>query len=1047
MISLLVSQIKPLVCSIVLMIIFAAQEPSEIRNRALDFVQRFGVRETDSVGNLSAMFPFGALDNASNLNASNIDVSAMLREWAREDAEARSGGPVGAENSVSKSSEKKEGGEEAKSKEEVGAFQDDEEGEDILPEFMTSPEFSNLDSPPRARTTIIPSSPNTDSAIAPTLFSDDAPENNESEVEADITWDDHSSAFASDINEEELEGGEIEIEQEFTVAMTHTEVIKGPTAEGGQIEPGETSGVVENVNDAEGDIVKDIVKCAATSQDSIFSQASPKSSFDTNIGSPVAPKEEINTTTHTSADNLLVTPKPTEKRASRGPRFSFTPPVLSSTPKRSLDDTPKLNAWSTGFKPEDIPDFDDDLSFMESPASAQKLLTSGDTPRVSELSSPMKTVRSLVDNIENDDYVFSDDFSYMPEEDNDESPLKRADLDTPSKSRRKSESPSKKFNTPSGPAKPLAGSPLNLTPKETPTRRSSRLSTVTGADASPVEGSKEPQVSVDNESTVVQENSAEGALQQASESPERATQRTPLGEVAESNTYNSKRKIGDITSSAAPTSSLSEEAEQSEVPHVSHKKRRRSLRLSYLDSAASTAEIEVEEEEPQGDIYFTPERKNLNPLFTECPDSVQAKRKGRRRSLGQRRESLELETNQHIYTRIQAAVRGYIYRTQLQPDRSESKAAADVIISAWRGSKQRGAYLAQRSAAITIQRAYRRMKQNRQMNEEKSQKAATGPSDGPFTGLLKRFDDKKAAEAVASEAPRAPRLSKGIQTSNPGVYTPRPRRITKNSPFPANLLHGAARFNRLDDEMVSAYSATEAPFTALPAPPVKASNEPVRAPVSRIPKSGLRPPTVTGLSSKSMGKRKAEDDVNEQHVNKHKAPAPSAALTPRGRSLSKAPSSSIPRTRVAPGTISLGPKRLIKESLAKMTQPEITQMTNRHTEKNRKYNIDFERKIVRVERDRSSSPDAKEQHRRAYEDRMKRLEHQEETGIVLGPGDPMDFEPEMKTPSKKGVRWHSELEFGWDTEPEKHTPKTAKRKAKDDIKGIVKRKVRIITRE
>ena len=47
----------------------------------------------------------------------------------------------------------------------------------------------------------------------------------------------------------------------------------------------------------------------------------------------------------------------------------------------------------------------------------------------------------------------------------------------------------------------------------------------------------------------------------------------------------------------------------------------------------------------------------------------------------------------------------------------------------------------------------------------------------------------------------------------------------------------------------------------------------------------------------------------------------------------------------------------------------------------------------------------------------------ETLGYMLGPGDKEDWVPANRSPSRKGVRWHEELEFGWEEELEGHEPR------------------------
>ena len=154
-----------------------------------------------------------------------------------------------------------------------------------------------------------------------------------------------------------------------------------------------------------------------------------------------------------------------------------------------------------------------------------------------------------------------------------------------------------------------------------------------------------------------------------------------------------------------------------------------------------------------------------------------------------------------------------------------------------------------------------------------------------------------------------------------------------------------------------------------------------------------------------------------------------------------------PAGRLVPGNFSLTPSligRRTKDSLIKLTQPEVNQLTTRHTARNKRYHIDFDRSIERLPRDRPPSPDAKKMHRDAYEARIKRYQIEEEKGITLGPGDPIDFEPQIKTPTRRGVRWHEDLEFGYDEELERNSPSKARKlAAQKSVRGILRSKVRL----
>jgi len=1070
----------------------------EIRSRTPTlggFYQRSSLRETEP-SNLSGIFAPGlqlsetSLVPADRSNSFTFDYSAIRRELETSDSidqQATSGLPPIQEN------------------------EDGEEGSlagypDILPDYLTEDSNYNISQRPNSNSGLVTSSPMSESAVARAIsFFEENSVLEGSRVENDVRWDDQSLVETlGEFNEELSQDGgrsievgqktddpaevdqgspQSDVQNEESLCfvgssrenvLEHDSVVSEGTIQG-PMQNNEAGGDEEAISGPKQDnevgedehtmtksqggdittiISNAVVESVTTSQESIFTKGSPKESFTTSAGSfesssiaqPVGIASE---TAIKVVDNLLdARMAVSTPEVNRTHKFSLPPRFTpTGTPKRSLADspitkrTPNAPSILYGMKPEDIPDFDDDFSAIEATPSDQKtpaaeqqwvVPAGSDTPQRNMFSSPSKPKSLLSKLLQGDNFEFTDDFSFIEDE------------------------------------------------KEAVDRGED------GGDRG--------------------ENN-EKIRGQLGESPGRASPRTPLGEVQISagpitmshavvvdDTPTGKRKIGTLEPMSAKrgkhdSSSFCPEAGDATNEEISvidveavigdrkyarPKGRRQSLRLSYLDSAASNT---VSEPEPQGEAYLTPEKsrfQNLNPLFSACPDSVQAKRRGRRTSIGQRRESLQLEENVHMYTRIQAAVRGYICRKKLKevheganeksggnsdnrdetPDKvavqRDLAMAAEVFVSAWKGLKQRRAYLTQRAAATTIQRAYRKRqaavsqlsKPAISVSKVKAEEPVTPVSTGPFDGLLKRFDEKKAAGTAATPEPES---SEPAAQPVVHVNTPRPRRMATQSPVPEKYIYK-------DPNKYKRAVSAEPELGAVVEPPIASAGDeaesktrPTRALGSRIPRSGLRLPAAAGMSTTSIGKRKAEDDIGETFVPKFKLNTTQARPMPRPPP--KPFSSGIPTTRVVPGSISLIPgsnpfgKWMMKDSLAKMTQPEINQLTTRHTERNRRYHIDFERKVVRVERDRSSSPDAKTQHHRALEDRMKRYEVQEETGIVLGPGDPMDYEPETKTPTRKGVRWHADLEFGWDEDLEKNSPSAAKKKAMEGVKGIVRKQV------
>jgi len=1099
---------------------------NEIRSRTPTlggFYQRNSLRETDP-SNLSGIFAPGlqlsdtslipantSLVPADTSDSFTFDYSAIQRELeANNTIEATSGLPTIQEN-------------------EDGEADSQAGYEDMLPDYLTADNSFSTSRRP-SNLGLIASSPMTESVIARAIsfFGEDSMLE-DSRVENDVEWDDQSlvepsvefdeelsqeddessnetedgqksdespeenqdspqsgvqyegflsSARFSRENVEEHDGGNdedtIRGPKQDNEAGDDEDTIRDPIQENEVEEdehtmtgPGEDEDITTIISSA-------IVESVTTSQESTFTDGPPKESFTTNsgsfeskassmaqpVGSPVIVASE---TAIKAVDSLLDTSMAVSTpEVSRTHKFSLPPRFTpTSTPKRSLADSPTKkgtpNAISMspyGMKPEDIPDFDDDFSVIEStpsdrktPATEQKWITpaSSNTPQ-RNMSSPSKPKSLLSKLLQEENFDFTDDFSFI-ENENEEVDKGEDEADR-------------------GGNNEKMGSQL----VESPGRALPRA---------PLEEVQISAGSITMSHATVVEDSPTGKRKMGTLEPvsvKRGKHDSPSSRPA-------AVEVGGDTNEEI--SLIDVEDVIGDRKYIRPKGRRQSLRLSYLDSAASNT---VSEPEPQGEVYLTPEKsrfQNLNPLFSACPDSVQAKRRGRRTSIGQRRVSLQLEENAHVYTRIQAAVRGYICRRKLEKahkrtnersgessddsgDETTDKAAvkrdlamaAEVFVAAWQGLKQRRGYLIQRAAAVTIQRAYRKRqavvsqlpKSAMPVPEVKIEEPATPVSNGPFDGLLKRFDEKKAAGAAAIPEPEI-----RVPATQPVVHinTPRPRRMATQSPVPEKYLYrDPNKYKRAISAEPELKAATEPPAASAD-DEVESKARPTR-PGSRIPRSGLRLPAASGVSSTSIGKRKAEDDINEPFVPKFKltavqATAPTSRIRPTPRlpiSSSKPSSSSgIPTTRVVPGNISLTPgsnpfgKRIMKDSLAKMTQPEINQLTTKHTERNRKYNIDFERKVVRVERDRSSSPDAKTQHRRALENRMKRYEVQEETGIVLGPGDPMDYEPEIKSPTRKGVRWHADLEFGWDEDLEKNSPSAAKKKAKEGFKGIVRKQV------
>ncbi|KAF8446644.1 hypothetical protein BGX38DRAFT_655176 [Terfezia claveryi] len=1084
------------------------RDMNEIRSRTPTlggFYQRTSLRETEP-SNLSGIFAPGlqlssdtsfARANASLVPADTsdsftFDYSAIQRELeANNTIEGTSG---------------------------LSPIQENEDGEadsqagyeDMLPDYLTADSNFNTSQRPN-NSSLIASSPMSESAIARAIsfFGEDSVLE-DSRVENNVGWDDQSLVEKSgefdeepsqDKSANETEDGQksdespeedqdspqsdVQNEGSLSSAGYSKENVQEQEHDGdddedttirGLKQDNEAGDIEDTIrdpkekNEVEGDehtitgpeeddnitigFSNAVVESLTTSQESIFTDGPPKGSFSTNSGSfesksssmdqaMGSPANVARKAANKDVDSLFDTSMTVSTpEVNRTHKFSLPPRFTpSSASKRSLADSPSkkgtpnaLNMSPYGMRPEDIPDFDDDFSVIEStpsdrktPATEQKWITPAGSNTPHHLfSSPSKPKSLLSKLLQEENFEFTDDFSFI--EDEKEGANKGEDEADRGENNEKIRSQPGESPGRTSPEAPLGEVQIYAGPI-TPTHAAGVADAPTGKRKI---GTLEP-VSVKRGKHVS------------------ASSRPIAIEVGDD--MNEDISLIDV------------EDVIGDRKYIRPKGRRQSLRLSYLDSAASNT---VCEPEPQSEVYLTPEKsrfQNLNPLFSACPDSVQAKRRGRRTSIGQRRASLELEENAHVYTTMQAAVRGYICRKKLKEaheraneipgeisdlgDVTTDKAtvqrdlemAAVVFVSAWKGLKQRRAYLIQRAAAVTIQRAYRKRqaavsqsaKSAMSVPEDKTEEPATPIPAGPFDGLLKRFDNKKAAETAAISEPES-----CLPVTQPVVHrhTPRPRRMATHSPVPEKYLYRDPNKYKRAISVEPELKAVAEPPTTSADDDVESKERPTRASGSRIPRSGLRLPVASGMSSTSIGKRKAEDDINEPFVPKFKlTTAQAAAPTPHRT------------TRVVPGNISLIPgsnpfgNRMIKDSLSKMTQPEVNQLTTRYTARNRRYDIDFERKVVRVERDRSSSPDAKTQHRRALEDRKKRYEVEEETGIVLGPGDPMDYEPEIKTPTRKGVRWHTDLEFGWDEDLEKNSPSAAKKKAKEGFNGIVRKQV------
>ncbi|KAK6509210.1 hypothetical protein TWF481_003970 [Arthrobotrys musiformis] len=100
-----------------------------------------------------------------------------------------------------------------------------------------------------------------------------------------------------------------------------------------------------------------------------------------------------------------------------------------------------------------------------------------------------------------------------------------------------------------------------------------------------------------------------------------------------------------------------------------------------------------------------------------------------------------------------------------------------------------------------------------------------------------------------------------------------------------------------------------------------------------------------------------------------------------------------------------------------LSDRELLKVTARNTTRNAVYkNAKFERKVVRITRQRPPSPTRDTQTAAAEEARLLRQRVFEETGVALGPGDDSDYVPPQVSPSAKKVKWHERLEHDLDDE-------------------------------
>ncbi|KAG0639751.1 hypothetical protein HOY80DRAFT_67609 [Tuber brumale] len=163
---------------------------------------------------------------------------------------------------------------------------------------------------------------------------------------------------------------------------------------------------------------------------------------------------------------------------------------------------------------------------------------------------------------------------------------------------------------------------------------------------------------------------------------------------------------------------------------------------------------------------------------------------------------------------------------------------------------------------------------------------------------------------------------------------------------------------------------------------------------------------------------------SEEFVGTYNQVKPSRLRIPAAKALklSKAPRIPVPASRVAAVKVRKVSVASLKDvPISKMTPHELASTTNTCTARNKLYSCDFTRRVVHKNTPRPPSPNAKAQTLKASQDRARRRAIQEETGVMLGPGDEENFDP---NPSAK-VRWSHPLESQVDYE-ERKSPSQAK---------------------
>ena len=189
-----------------------------------------------------------------------------------------------------------------------------------------------------------------------------------------------------------------------------------------------------------------------------------------------------------------------------------------------------------------------------------------------------------------------------------------------------------------------------------------------------------------------------------------------------------------------------------------------------------------------------------------------------------------------------------------------------------------------------------------------------------------------------------------------------------------------------------------------PGEETEASREPEQ---TGVHEDGARPGQGEGepdVPAETQGLTKSEDSVGTcNQVKQSRLGIPTA----KAFKVLKGPRIPVPASRVATVKMRKVNVASLKDvPIGKMTPNELASTTNTCTARNKLYSCDFTRRVIHKNTPRPPSPNAKAQTLKASQDRARRQAIQEETGIMLGPGDEENFDP---NPSSK-VRWGHPLE-------------------------------------